>query len=158
MSDCHVKWYPATTDSYFKVDYTPENLPEGNYILKVEAQDANGNGADPYQITFNVKYEDSLVFYTPHPNPSQSAFNFTFLATGETAPDYFSLVIESVEGKILSNIKLSDESFHVGLNTLIWDGTDASGNGQPAGIYIYHLVINSGSRTLRKSGKLIMQR
>ncbi|HTJ48058.1 MAG TPA: C25 family cysteine peptidase [Cyclobacteriaceae bacterium] len=158
MSDSHVKWYPATTDSYFKVDYTPENLPEGNYILKVEAQDANGNGADPYQITFNVKYEDSLVFYTPHPNPSQSAFNFTFLATGETAPDYFSLVIESVEGKILSNIKLSDESFHVGLNTLIWDGTDASGNGQPAGIYIYHLVINSGSRTLRKSGKLIVQR
>lgn len=159
-SQADVKWYPATPTSDFRVEFNPQNLPEGNYTLKIESKDARGNlsGLDPYQITFKVQagYDDSsVIILNPYPNPSNASFYFTFVVSGTNSPEDFRLEIIGINGKIVQEIyPLSPQDLHLGSNTITWDGKDAFGNDQPAGIYLYRLKIKTGAKEIRKNGKL----
>jgi hypothetical protein len=160
LSRSDVVWTAATATNYFTIDFNPVGLPEGVYTLRVEVGDANGNssGEDPYQISFVVTYDASIEFSDPHPNPSNSSFYFGFVVSGEEAPDQAVLQIVSVAGKVLNEIQFMAPFFHVGINNLTWNGKDAAGNEQPAGIYIYHLVLKTGSKQNRKNGKVVIVR
>lgn len=160
FSGSNVKWVPATDTSYFKITFNPQELAEGEYTLRVEGSDANGNssGKDPYLVNFQVKYETVFTMLSPHPNPSTGAFYFPFVVSGSVVPDYFNLQIVSVEGKVLHEENLNEDSFHIGTNTIQWNGKDASGYEQPAGVYVYRLVVRTNNQDIRKNGKLVLMK
>ena len=142
----------------FRVDFSPTDLIDGEYVLSVEAKDASGNlsGIDPYEISFHVKSETTLNFNGVYPNPSSVGFFFNFKLSGNTLPDEFLLEVFSSTGQLVSRFDIENvQRFYIGTNEIIWNGTDASGKTLNNGVYIYRLHIKSGEIDSISTGKLI---
>jgi hypothetical protein len=155
-----ITWTPATDADKFKVDFNPQNLAAGEYTLQIEAKDVKGNsaGEDPYEVTFVVQYDQSIIFVKPYPNPSADKFFFSLVLSGSEAPERFSLEIVTVDGRLLREIIPGEGAYHVGTNNFIWDGNDVSGNPQPEGIYIYRTILKVEGKEVRQNGKLVLIR
>jgi len=161
FNSSHVKWFAATPTSDFRVEFTPANLPDGEYVLSAQASDASGNmsGASPYLISFRVKSETSLNFKGVFPNPSSVEFFFTFELTGNTLPDEFLLEIFSPTGQLVSKFGMDDVNrFYIGTNEVIWNGTDATGKLLINGVYLYRLQIKAKDKEWVSSGRLLWLR
>ena len=161
LSSSSIKWYPATLTSDFRVDFTPPDLTDGEYILQVEVADASGNssGTIPYQISFNVKSETTLNFNGVYPNPSSTVFFFNFELTGNALPEEFLLEIFSPTGQLVTRFGVDDvKQFYIGINEIIWNGTDASGKVLTNGVYLYRLRIKAGEIDSVNTGKLVWLR
>jgi hypothetical protein len=155
-----VKWFPATSTSEFRVELSPQNLPEGDYTLRIEAKDVRGNvtGEDPYEVNFVVKYDQLITIIKPYPNPSADKFFFGFTLSGAEAPDNIILQIVTVDGRVLQELQQDKSFFHIGTNVFRWDGTDFEGNVQPDGVYIYRSVLSMAGKEIRTNGKLVLIR
>ena len=161
FSSTEVKWFPATATSDFIVEYKPQALADGEYTLVIEAADATGNesGEVPYRITFLVKNETTFIFKSTFPNPSSDYFFFQFQLTGNTLPDYFSLQIFTLEGRLIQQFTHDDLiDFNLGFNELIWQARDISGNLMPNGMYIYRMNISANDKEVNQQGKLVLNR
>jgi hypothetical protein len=155
------KWYPATITSDFRVDFNPTDLPDGEYVLSVEATDASGNssGTDPYVITFNVKSETTLTFNGVYPNPSSVGFFFNFELSGNTLPEEFLLEVFSPTGQLVTRFDIEDvQKFYIGTNEIFWNGTDATGKTLTNGVYIYRLRIKTEETDSVNTGKIVWLR
>lgn len=158
MSSNAIKWYPATANSDFRVDFTPVDLIDGEYVLSVAATDASGNlsGEEPYLISFHIMSETSLNFKGVYPNPSSIGFFFNFELSGNTLPEEFSLEIFSSTGQLVSKFGIDDvQNFYIGTNEIIWSGTDATGKVLTNGVYVYRLRIKAGETDSVNTGKLV---
>lgn len=135
-----VVWFPQTDTEHFRVLFTPENLPAGDYMLEVEARDVrnNSSGATPYRIKFKVVNETSIVLQAPYPNPSSGVVRFDLVLTGEL-PDNLRMQVMTATGSTVGSFELS--AFHVGTNRITWEGKDIAGNDLPGGLYLYHLEL-----------------
>ena len=154
-----VSWTASAIEKDFQINFSPQNLLEGLYTLRIEGMDASGNksGAKPYEISFQVSDTTLLTLRSVYPNPSSSSFYFSFVLQGNELPDEFSLQIISLNGKVVSNFDLNDAlNFHIGTNELQWNGTDASGQFLPNGIYIYRLSISVSGQGSFQKGKLVI--
>ncbi|WP_157717618.1 hypothetical protein, partial [Roseivirga spongicola] len=62
----------------FKIQFQPETLDDGEYLLQVNAADASGNraGVGPYEITFEVVSESTITHFYPYPNPFSTSTRF----------------------------------------------------------------------------------
>ena len=152
-----IQWSPATETSEFKIEFTPQNLQDGNHKLRVEASDANGNKSDtaPFEINFQVKSEESVVISRPYPNPFYYQTIFEFVLTGDVLPDKLNLQIISLKGEIVQEFTEADVTdFHVGRNQIFWNGIDSNGRALPTGIYLYRFTVGE----VLKSGKLVLMR
>lgn len=161
LSGDNIIVYPATANSDFRIDFTPLNLAEGVYTLRVEATDAKGNesGAEPYSITFEVKHEKTVRLHPPYPNPSKHEVYFPIEITGDVLPEEVDISITHVNGQTIA--RFTRESFldmHSGKNTLTWDGADVNGNPLPNGIYIYKEVITLNQVQTIRHGKVVLLR
>ncbi len=158
FSNSSISWSPAMLTYDFRVDFSPTDLIDGEYVLSVEAKDASGNlsGIDPYEISFHVKSETTLNFNGVYPNPSSVGFFFNFKLSGNTLPDEFLLEVFSSTGQLVSRFDIENvQRFYIGTNEIIWNGTDASGKTLNNGVYIYRLHIKSGEIDSISTGKLI---
>lgn len=160
LSSPEVKWFAATENSDFRIDYTP-TLADGDYIFSAQVADVNGNlsGAVPYEISFAVKSEPTLQFGGAYPNPSSGDFFFSFVLTGNQLPTSFSLEIFSLEGQRIRTFDIeSIQQFNIGTNELIWSGRDASGGFLPRGMYVYRLQLKTAAVETSSQGKLFIMR
>lgn len=138
-----IVWHAATDTSDFNVVFTPADLPVGVYRLRVETKDVSGNAPGaPYEITFEVNYESSLIMFAPHPNPTSGSVNFTIVISGMEAPGSIELSVTGVDGKQVYEMTQTG-GFRIGTNTFTWDGRNSEGERLPAGLYIYRLIIRS---------------
>lgn len=161
FSSGEVTWEPATENSDFTVHFSPRDLPEGSYTLRVEAQDANGNtsGEVPYEMSFRVEYEPSVFVAPPYPNPFYLETNFDIVVTGDAAADYFyKLRLTTVDGTLVREFSNDTAGVHVGRNTIKWNGFDKDDTSLPNGIYLYQLVVKEGSREQKRYGKIVLLR
>ncbi len=150
-----VQWSPASTARDFEFLFSPMALPEGTYVLQVAASDASGNrnGTAPYEISFQVKNETTLVLNAVYPNPSSGTFTFNFVLSGNVLPDEFSLQIFSPEGKLLQDYSKEDVGrFIIGINDLTWQAQTSSG------ILLYSLKMSSNGKSVTQHGKLALIR
>lgn len=135
----------AGTSSNNKADfaYTPDNLTDGTYSLKLRSKDATGNyiqSAD-YVISFEVVNEQAITNFLPYPNPFTTSMRFVFQVTGKI-PDDIKVQIMTVSGKIvrevfkneLGNIKIGNN-----ISDFSWDGTDQYGDRLANGVYFYQV-------------------
>ncbi len=156
-----INWSPASATQDFKINFSPKNLPEGSYTLRVSGSDASGNvsGTKPYEVDFQVSDTTLLTLQSVYPNPSASLFNFSFILSGNVLPDDFSLQIISMNGKVLQDFAYNDvQNFIIGTNVLQWNGADSSGNFLPNGIYLYKLRVNANGKNATQIGKLVLAR
>ena len=161
LSGSDVKWTPASAAHDFSVAFNPENLAEGVYTLRIQAQDATGNkaGTAPYEVTFVVKSETSITFIAPYPNPSYSGFFFRFQLAGQVNLDHFLLQIWSADGRKINTFtdeQLTD--FYVGTHELKWNARDQDGTPVTPGVYIYRMEVGAGGKTESAFGKLVVVR
>ena len=154
----YVTWYPATDTSVFRVVFRPEMLPEGEYTLRVEAQDVRGNssGANPYEISFVVEYETSITLDGPYPNPFSTETNFDLSLSGTSLPNVFVFQIVDVTGRFIREFPMQD--FHIGRNRITWDGTDAAGRPVHEGVYVYKLQVGANGTQSTRYGKIVLVR
>ena len=156
-----VKWSAATATSDFKIAFNPKNLADGEYTLRVEAEDAAGNkaGATPFEVIFNVLGETTISFVPAFPNPSAGDFFFRFLLTGQYNVDKFNLQIWSSSGHLISSFSESDlKDNYVGTHELRWGGLDIAGNLIQPGVYIYRMVVGANGKSKIAHGKLVVIR
>ncbi len=136
-----VTWYPATDTSDFVALFTPQNLPEGIYTFRAEARDASGNpsGAEPYNITFEVRYTPAVLLRGPSPNPFGNEVTFTLIATGQDPPDRVVIEIMNMRGQKIQQLEY--HGLNIGTNELRWDGSNLNGHLPEAGLYLYRLRV-----------------
>ncbi|MEX1239789.1 MAG: hypothetical protein WEB30_08730, partial [Cyclobacteriaceae bacterium] len=156
-----ITWEPASEISDFIILFSPDNLPDGNYTLRVEARDASGNpgGPEPYEIRFQVQHTPSVAAASPYPNPFYLETSFDVMVTGDVASSYFyRLEVTALNGMLLAAYSDNETRFHVGSNSIKWNGTDATGKSLPDGIYLYRLYIRSNVEEQIYYGKLVLLR
>lgn len=135
-------WYPAGPDTDFKVEYNPQGLEDGMYMLMAQVQDASGNksGIEPYKINFQVINEASVTHVLPYPNPFSSSTRFVFTLTGSEVPDQMKIQIMTVSGRVVRTITQDEIGpLRIGNNITeyAWDGTDEYGDQLANGTYLY---------------------
>ena len=156
-----VDWRPATAATDFMVNFTPVALAEGLYTLRVEAIDGSGNrsGEVPYELNFQVDNDPTVLTETPFPNPFALETTFQIVVTAESSEPYFyNLRLLTLSGELVHEISDTTVGLHVGRNQLSWNAQDAAGRNLPGGIYLYRLVIKSGSEELEQTGKVVLIR
>ncbi len=156
-----VTWSAATSTEPFKVNFAPQSLTEGLYTLRVEGADASGNksGVKPYEVDFRVSESTVLVLQSVYPNPSTSSFYFSFVLSGNSLPDDFSLQVYSLDGRLLQNFGRSQvENFIIGTNDFSWTAVDSAGNKMPNGIYIFRMNVTANGKSVSQKGRLVLAR
>jgi hypothetical protein len=160
LSSNDVTWFPATANSDFRIEYTPQFM-NGDYELSAQVADVNGNesGVEPYLISFTVLSEPGLALTSVYPNPSSGNFYFSFLLTGNELPDEFLLEIFNLQGQPIRTFTIDDvQHFNIGVNTVVWDGYEATGAYLPRGVYVYRLRIKAGTIKAATQGKIVVMR
>lgn len=156
FSNPQVRWYEATENSDFKIEFQPGPLEDGIYTLRVNASDVAGNmaGEQPYEVSFEVINESQITNFYPYPNPFSSSVRFVFTVTGAEVPDEIKIQIMTVTGKIVREI-FQDElgPIRIGnnLSEYAWDGKDEFGDQLANGVYIYRVLV-------RKNGQFMEHR
>ncbi len=161
LTNEEVTWQPATDTSTFNIEFRPKNLVDGEYKLRIEVADAQGNksGSDPYEINFLVEDETTISISEPYPNPFSEAAFVAITISGSTLPDQFDFQVVDVNGQMESHFGDQDfPTFHIGTNVLRWKGNNINGNPLPNGVYIYKLSILLAGEQITKIGKLVLVR
>ncbi len=125
--------------------YNTNELPSGEYFLRVKVSDASGNlsSDDGYQIHFKVIREASISNIYPYPNPFSTQMKFVYTLTGSKVPDYMKIQILTVTGKVVREISQYElGSIRIGNNIseFTWNGTDEYGDPLANGVYLYKVT------------------
>jgi hypothetical protein len=135
FSSPDMKWFAATTEQDFYIDFTP-TLTAGEYTLIVEAADARGNkAAQPFEIFFIVDDEVELVFTEPYPNPCATDLNYGLKLSGNESAHDFIFEVRDLTGRNLFQREVASV-IPVGNHEFFWSGTDNNGNLLSAGVYL----------------------
>jgi hypothetical protein len=161
FSSDELSWNAASETADFTAGFSPSKLADGRYVLRVEASDATGNtsGITPYEISFRVEDDPSVIGLAPYPNPFYYATTFDVIITGDT-PHAFSyhLKITDISGKPIVDVSGSGAHMHIGKNSISWDGTGMDGKRLPNGIYFFRLCVGEGDMVEEYSGKVVLLR
>ncbi|WP_460635327.1 putative type IX secretion system sortase PorU2 [Larkinella harenae] len=154
LNNDEVNWKPAGPDNRFTLHYTPKNLADGRYTLRVQATDLSGNkaGISPYEINFRVKTNDSLSVIQAIPNPFRTHTRFRFTVTGKQTPGEGYLSIRNLNGHL---VRTMHQTLRIGENGFYWDGTDQGGVALPNGLYLYRFVRSDGQD---QAGRVVLNR
>jgi hypothetical protein len=161
FSGSDLTWTPATETSHFTAQFTPNDLPDGTYRLRIEGTDASGNtsGDAPYEVTFRVEHEPSVLAVPPYPNPFYLETNFDIVVTGAAViPYYYKFQLTTLNGMLVTEFSDNAVGLHIGKNRIKWSGSAMDGKSLPNGIYLYRLVISSGDQQWASRGKVVLLR
>ncbi len=148
-----------------RIEYPLENIPEGNYALKVRAWDVHNNPSEK-EVFFQVADQEELVVDNVYnyPNPMNNRTSFTFEHNQQGNPLDVDIRIYTLSGKPVQRI----EEYIPPSNTLSsyasipWNGRDRDNDRLGNGTYIYVLRVTTdtpeGRKTTEKIEKLVIIR
>lgn len=160
-------FFEGTLNDYTsgRIEYPLENIPEGNYALKVRAWDVHNNPSEQ-EVFFQVANQEDLVvdnIYN-YPNPMNNVTSFTFDHNQQGNPLDIDIRIYTLSGKPVHRI----EEYIPSSNTLSsyasipWNGRDRDNDRLGNGTYIYVLRVTTdtpeGRKTTEKIEKLVIIR
>ena len=156
FSNSRVKWFEATENADFTIEFQPGPLDDGIYTLKINASDAAGNmaGSVPYEVSFEVINESQITNFYPYPNPFSSSVRFVFTVTGAEVPDEIKIQIMTITGKVVKEIfqdELGPITIGNNITEYAWNGKDEFGDQLANGVYIYRVLV-------RKNGQFMEHR
>ncbi|MCX7606699.1 MAG: hypothetical protein N2170_05475, partial [Bacteroidia bacterium] len=133
-------------DNRARVEFRPDQLDNGEYVLSVEAFDKkrNRSGAQPYEVQFRVINESTVSYVVNYPNPFSTSTRFYYELTGAVVPEVFQIHIYTLSGRLVKVIDLKAlGEVRIGrhLTSYAWDGTDEYGDRLANGVYLYRTVM-----------------
>lgn len=139
------------------VNYTP-TLSDGDYTFKVVGKNATDQLIDSTGIVrkFTVKNELQLLNAYNYPNPFKDDTYFTFKLT--QIPDELKIIIYTIAGRKIKEIKLSAAELKFDFNRIFWDGRDQDGDLAANGVYLYKIISQKGSEKTEVTEKLAIIR
>jgi CARDB len=147
FSDPNLRFFPASAVNQNKasIEYKPTFTEDGNYQLTVKGKDMSGNAAGDvdYSVSFKVITKSSISNVLNYPNPFSTRTQFVYTLTGESPPQYFSIQIMTISGKVVREITQNDIGMlKIGTHKTdyAWDGHDEYGNQLANGVYLYRVV------------------
>ncbi len=144
------QWDAASND--VPVNYWPGKLESGEYEVKLEAYDFNGN-SNTGSIKFVVKGDfklanNSLMNY---PNPFERETDITFQLS--SLADEAIVKVYTVSGR---RIRTLEERHAVNFVVIHWDGRDEDGKEVANGVYYYKVRLKSeGREDIVEIGKMM---
>lgn len=153
-----VQWSSESVDNVFEVVFRPTGLPEGRYVINVEAKDRSGNssGVEPYEVSFYVEHETSLSISSIYPNPSKGLAALDISLTGDAKPWYVGVRFVNITGETVLSTALPTDDLHIGTNRVRWTVSDERGNTLPPGIYFYRVTVLVGNSKYVSEGRMIV--
>ncbi len=143
-------------DNVAEMLFSPKNLKDGIYTLRVGATDASANesGKYDYKINFEVVNKSTITQILNYPNPFSSSTQFVFTLTGSEVPEQILIQIMTISGKVVKEIDLSSVSdVHIGRNITDykWNGRDQYGDLLANGVYFYKVYVRNNGTEVEKS-------
>ncbi len=146
-----IDWRPAQLpDNRARLYFYPgltEALKDGEYTLRVQGKDKNGNaagGGSFYEIRFEVDNSSTITQVLNYPNPFSTSTRFVYTLTGAQLPEVFQIHIYTISGRMVKMIdlmELGEVYFGNNITNYSWDGTDEYGDPLANGVYLYRTVI-----------------
>lgn len=152
FSDDDVRWYPASATSDFRVLLSPQDLPDGQYTLRISASDKSGNssGDRPFEISFVVQDEVSVSLSEPFPNPAGEELNLDLVISGQASPERVDITLTNLNGQIVGSNRIDVSQLHIGSNRI-----SLATNTMP-GIYIYRIIVRHQGVIYERKGKVFL--
>ena len=157
--DEYVITTPSTNNSLMLITYTPV-LEPGEYRIRLQAQDANGNASDTTQTaTVAGEFEIKNIANFPNPFVPGDGTHFAYYLT--KGADEVTLKIYTITGRLILAVDTLDAS--VSFNEFHFDGYDADGEPLANGVYLYKFTArftNSQGDVVRKQkvGKIAVRK
>jgi len=143
-----------TNNNLLLITYTPV-LEPGEYRIRLQAQDANGNISDTERTgTVAGEFEIKNIANFPNPFVPGSGTYFAYYLT-ESA-DEVSLKIYTITGRRILAVDTLDAS--VSFNEFHYDGYDADGEPLANGVYLYKFTARKGDIRKQKVGKIAVRK
>ena len=143
-----------TNNNLLFVTYAPV-LEPGEYRIRLQAQDANGNVSDTERTgTVAGEFEIANIANFPNPFAPGSGTHFAYYLT-ESA-DEVSLNIYTITGRRIVAIDTLDAS--VSYNEFHYDGYDADGEPLANGVYLYKFTARKDDVRKQKVGKIAVRK
>ncbi len=148
-----------TSNNLILVTYSPV-LEPGEYRIRLQAQDANGNTSDTTRTaTVAGEFEIKNIANFPNPFVPGDGTHFAYYLT--KAADEVSLKIYTITGRLILTVDTLDPS--VSFNEFHFDGYDADGEPLANGVYLYKFTAkftNAEGNTIRKQkvGKIAVRK
>jgi flagellar hook assembly protein FlgD len=148
--DYDFHWDTVSND--VPVNYWPGKLEPGEYEVRFEAYDFNGNsGSRTAKFVVKREFElgkDSLMNY---PNPFQRETDITFQLT--SVADDAVVKIYTVSGRLIRTL---EQSYAVNFVVIHWDGRDEDGKEVANGVYYYKIRLKrEGRKDIVETGKML---
>ena len=132
-------------------------LTNGSHELRVRVSQLDASGAVDsviQRLAVNVTDQFRILQMFNYPDPFGNDTWFTFVLTGNTAPEDLTIKIYTVRGRKIRELKPLPGSLQVGFNRIYWDGRDAEGDEVANGYYLYQVLVSGGGKSLTATGKL----
>ena len=158
-ADEYVMTASPTNNSLMLITYTPV-LEPGEYRIRLQAQDANGNASDATQTaTVAGEFEIKNIANFPNPFVPGDGTHFAYYLT--KGADEVTLKIYTITGRLILAVDTLDAS--VSFNEFHFDGYDADGEPLANGVYLYKFTAkftNAQGNTVRKQkfGKIAVRK
>ena len=134
------------------ITYTPI-LEAGEYAIRLQAQDANGNPASTGR-TATVAGEFEIKHIANFPNPFTPGRGTDFAYYLTESADEVSLKIYTLTGRLITAIDTLDAA--VSYNEFHYDGLDADGEPLANGVYLYKFTARQADTRRNKVGKIVV--
>lgn len=143
----------SNTNPKMIIDYKPV-LEDGEYLFKVIAGNPVNSSIErtTVQKKFIVADKSQLLYVYNYPNPFSDMTYFTFKLT--RIPDQIRIRIYTLTGRLIKEISAEGSQLKYDLNLIEWDGRDQDGSLIGNGVYIYKIILKSGSEQITTTQKL----
>ena len=146
-----------------RIEYPLDQLPEGDYTLKVRAWDVHNNPNEK-EIFFEVAPQNELSIRNVfnYPNPMNNKTQFTFEHNQPGNPLDVSIKIYTLSGKPIQHINQESLITINSYANIPWNGRDRDNDRLGNGTYIYVLRVTAetpeGKQSIEKIEKLVIIR
>ncbi len=159
------EFYEGNLDDFTggRIEYPLDELPEGNYTLKVRAWDVHNNSNEK-EIFFEVASQNILSVRNVYnyPNPMNNKTLFTFEHNAPGTPMDVSIKIYTLSGRPVQHIQQESIITSSSYASIPWNGLDRDYDRLGNGTYIYVLKVTAdtpqGRKSIEKIEKLVIIR
>ena len=141
-------------DIYSGYSFTLSDLASGTTINMRTTTSYTFTYTGPRTFTISVgathlgsgvaKLPKTVSLFQNNPNPFNAATKISFYLPEKSD---VKLEVYTIDGKRVRT--LASGEFNMGMHTLVWDGTDDSGEEVPSGVYLYKLTAGKVTRTMK---------
>ncbi|MCG9129935.1 T9SS type A sorting domain-containing protein [Candidatus Poribacteria bacterium] len=143
-----------TSSNVLLLTYSPDHaLPAGEYRIRLQALDANGNTAET-ELNGKVAGGLEIKNIANFPNPFRPGKGTDFAYYLTENADTVSLKIYTLTGRLIRNVDTLDAD--TSYNEYHFDGLDEDGDPLANGVYIYKFTATKNDERVQKVGKILI--